>query len=97
MQLITDENGVAVRLENWEERRMMEAAAAEYGKEKARQDALTKTYKPKELVARLGLCTTTIYAAIADGRLRATPSGKKGYIISEQACREFLGDMEQAA
>ena len=97
MHLTTDENGIAVRLEDWEDRRMVEAAAAEYGREKARQDALSKTYKPKDLVTRLNLCLTTIYAAIADGRLRSTPTGKKGYIITEQACREFLGDITQAA
>ena len=95
MILTTNDKGLQVQLEGPEDRRMIEAAAAAYGAEKARQDALSKAYKVKQLTGpngRLGVCESTVYAAISDGRLRATPTGKKGYIITEQACREFLGD-----
>jgi len=81
-------------LEPYQIQRMIELSAPEYGREKAYQEQLSKTYDVEGAAKRLECCTKTIANLIKDGRIRYTMVGKKGYRISELACREFMGDIK---
>jgi len=82
-------------LEPYQIQRMIELSAPEYGREKARQEELSKAYTIEEAATRLKVHPDTVYNWIKEGRIRYTiTGGKKGYRISELACREFMGDVK---
>ncbi len=72
-------------------------AAKAYGVQKADQDALTRCYTVQELSGpkgRLKRSSKTILNLIKSGKLRHETTGEsKGYLVSEKAVREFLGDI----
>jgi len=81
------------KVEAYERMRFIKEAAPAYGEEMAKQKALSKSYDVEGAAIRLECCSKTVLNLIKDGRIRYTPVGKKGYRISEQACREFMGDI----
>ncbi len=97
MKAIITDGIVSVVLTESQEERMLQLAADAYSKAKAEQEVLSKVYEVKtELVHRLKMSTSSIYDAINAGRLRVTLVGKKkGYRVTELACREFLGDIKK--
>jgi hypothetical protein len=95
---IQDASTVVRLLENEQRQRL--AAEAE-------QAALSVCYKvgglpdPTKphnglLTERLGISQRSAEQLLRDGRLRYVCAGKKLYRVSEQACREFLGDLPPA-
>jgi hypothetical protein len=83
--------------EEYWENKMLIAAAEAYAIRLADQHALSKCYTIDELAGpdgRLKRTRSTIEKAISDGRLRVSPVGEsKGYVVTELAVREFLGDI----
>lgn len=86
-----------LKMDSYQDRKILELAAETYGRTKAEQDALSITYEIKDLIGkkgRLKMSLTSVTKAIQQGRLRAVPTGdKKGYRVSELACREFMKDV----
>lgn len=78
--------------EDYWENKMLVAAAETYATRKADQDALSKAYTVEEAAIRLRVCKETVYNLIDEKRIKFSTVGKKGYRITELACREFLGD-----
>lgn len=90
------QNGIVnLTPESYWENKMVVAAAERYAERKADQEALTKIYKVgPELQRRIGIGRNKQYEEINSGRLRATVAGEKKYLVSELACREYLGDVK---
>jgi len=88
------QNGEAtLKLDSYEERKMLELSARVYGERKADQEALTQIYRVgPELQKRIGLGRSKQYEAIRTKQLRAKVAGKS-FIVSELACLEYMGDV----
>jgi len=84
-------------LEPWRFTQVIREFAPAYAQEQARQEALAKTYKVnQELFDRMQMSAPTVYKAIHENRLRATPIGdSKGYRVTEQAVQEFFEDIKK--
>lgn len=80
-----------------QEMRMIEAAAIAYATAKAEADKLATVYTMNELPARLNISRSTILKylqlPVKNGGLRARQAGAK-WLVTEKACREWLGDDE---
>jgi excisionase family DNA binding protein len=63
----------------------------------AEQKALAKIYSVNELALRLGLSVRRTYDLLTNGKIRYACAGIKNYRVSEQAVREYLGDLRAAA
>jgi hypothetical protein len=89
-----------VKLSEPQEARYVTELATAEAREKAEQAALAKVYTLKELPDRLNLCRTTILEYLnlpeSDGGLRNRKAGAK-WLVTELACREWLGDYKKAA
>lgn len=94
MKAIITDGAVSVMLTESQEERMLQLAAEAYAKAKAEQEVLSKVYEVNtELTQRLKMCRDSIYDAINDQKLDHVMVGKKkGYRITEAACRRFLGE-----
>jgi len=80
-------------LHPYQVQQMIRLSAADYGREKALQEELSKVYTVEELAAKMSVHPETVYTWIKENRIRYTSTGnKKGYRISELARREFMGD-----
>lgn len=87
--------GVNLVLKKGQEALVLAEYAKAWGKEKAKQDALSKCYTVNEAATRLKCSWETILKAMHTGKLRfATVGDSRGYVITEQSCREFTGDIQ---
>jgi len=93
MKLAFDNGEATLNLDSYEDRKMLELSAKAYGERKADQEALTKNYRVgQELQKRIGIGRSKQYEAIHNKQLRAKVDGKS-FIVSELACREYMGDV----
>ncbi len=94
-------SAVNLILEKGQEAFVLAEYAKAWGKEAAVQQALSKCYTVAELAGpkgRLKRSSKTILNLIHLGKLRHETSGEsKGYLVSEKAVREFLGDLPPEA
>jgi excisionase family DNA binding protein len=66
-------------------------------KAKAEAAELSKSYSVKGLAVRLGISERNAYDLIRGGHIRYVCCGAKNYRVSEQAVREFHGDLKAVA
>ena len=105
LQLAPGQN-IAVTLSDPAQVEVLALAAGRYAKTKAQEEILGRTYHiatertpgldyDDRLTIRTKLSTDTLYKYLGisakEGGLRSTRKGNK-YIVTEKACREFLGD-----
>jgi hypothetical protein len=101
---------LAVTLSDPAQVEVLAQAAGQYAKAKAQEEILSRTYHlaaeptpdcgyDDRLTIRLKSSADTLYRYLAlpvkEGGLRSRRNGNK-YVVTEQACREFMGDCPPA-
>ncbi|MDO7846453.1 hypothetical protein Q5H92_08800 [Hymenobacter sp. M29] len=110
LQIAPGQN-LAVMLSDPAQAEVMAQAAGQFASEKAKQQELSRAYHmganitqgcdyDDRLTVRLKMSADTLYRYLSlpvkDGGLRHRRNGNK-YVVSEIACREFMGDMTPEA